>query len=389
MRYFLFALVVAFILPTSAFAAHSALTKTASFSAAQSLTAASSSPGNAYVAGASVVLTAPVAGDLAAIAGSLVTAAPVGGDDLLLGGSISSRASVGGDVRAAGGSITVAGPVAGDLFAVGFTVQDNGRVGGSVFIIGANTTLANGAAGPVTLYANNVSLSGVFAGDVHISAIGHIALTPGTVIRGKLVYDAPERAVIPATASVLGDVVYTNTSYLPDTNASQVLAFASLGFFIIVRIIGALLLAGLLAGLFPIFAEGLAEEIALMRTRSIFLTTLLGFAIVVATPIVIGVLSLTFVGIGLAFLLLTLYILFVMLAFLYAGITVGALLTRRFMHREQILWHDGVLGMTLVSIIGLMPMIGGWVLALLVFFVLGVLLRFFFVFAFSHDDRVR
>ncbi len=386
MRSTFLTLLAALMLPTSALAAPAA-TKPASFSAAQSLTAASSSPGNAYVAGASVVLTAPVAGDLSAVAGSLVTAAPVGGDDLLLAGSINSRASVAGDVRAVGGSIAIDAPVAGDLFAVGLTVQDSGRVGGSVFIIGANTTLANGAAGPVTIYANNISLGGIFTGDVQLSAIGHIALLPGTVIRGKLIYDAPERAVIPATAEIIGDTVYTNTSYLPDTNASQMLAFASVGFFIIVRIVGALLLAGLLAGLFPSFADTIADQMVLMPRRSLFLTILLGFAGIVATPVVIGVLSLTFVGIGLALLLLVLYALFILLAFLYAGIIAGTLLTRQFLHREQVLWHDGVLGMTLVSLIGLVPIVGVWALALFVFLTLGILLRLCFVFAFSHDGR--
>ena len=56
-------------------------------------------------------------------------------------------------------------------------------------------------------------------------------------------------ASIPASATVAGGVEYTDASYLPDAGTSRVLALVSIGFFLFVRILGALILAGLLAGL--------------------------------------------------------------------------------------------------------------------------------------------
>lgn len=359
----------------------------ASFSVAQSLVAASSSPGNSYAAGASIVLTAPVAGDFLAGGGSVILAAPVSGDNFILAGSISSRANMKGDFRAAGGSVDINESVAGDLVAIGYSVRNSGRVGGSVFIIAANASMSDGALGPVTIYGNNISLAGDFSSDVSIVASGRVSLAPGTMIRGRLAYESPDKALIPASATIIGGVTYTNAAYLPDVSTSRMLAFVSIGFFIIARIIGALMLAGLLAGLFPKFAEAIVDRISRERPRDILLAELLGFAILVATPIVVAMLLLTFVGIGLALLILILYTLLFLLSLVYAGILIGGVFARRFIKRGQILWHDGVLGMAILSLIALVPVIGLPVALFLTLFSAGILLQTFFRFAFPrHED---
>lgn len=383
MRYVLTTLFVILLVPTISYAARTP----ASFSAGRSLLVASSSPGNAYSAGLSVVRTASVVGDLSVFGGSVVTAAPVSGDELVLAGSISSRARVGGDLRAIGGGISVEEPVVGDLAAFGYSLSDSGRVGGSIFIIAANTTLSNGASGPVTIYGNNVSLSGDFANNVDIVAIGRVTLAASTTIAGKLSYQAPEPATIPESAVIVGGVEYTNASYLPDAGTSRILAVISIGFFLFVRILGALILTGLLAGLFPRLAEAVTERAYTARPSRILLTILLGFAVFVVTPVLFLVLALTFVGIGLAMLLFIAYSLIVLLSLSYAGILLGSLFSRRYMNRENVLWHDGVFGMLALSLIALVPYIGVFIVLLLTMFTSGALLLIFFNFAFPHEEN--
>lgn len=383
MRQILLALIVALLLPAGVTAAR----PPATYSAGSSLLSASSSPGNAYIAGASVVVTAPVAGDLSAVGGSIITAATVAGDELLLAGTISSRAPIVGDLRAAGGSINIDEPISGDLTAFGFSVHDAGRVRGSVFIIAANTRLTNGAIGPVIVYGNNVSLAGNFAGNVTISAWGRVTLAASTTIAGTLSYEAPEEAVIPASATINGGVRYTNTSYLPDAGTSRILSVISIGFFLLARILGALILAGLLAGLFPRLAETVVERAAALRPTRTLLTILLGFAVFIVTPVLLFILALTFVGLGLAFLLFFFYALMVLLSLTYAGILLGSLFSRRYMRRDTVLWHDGVLGMLALSLISLIPYVGLFIVVLLTTFSAGALLITFFHFAFPHEDH--
>ena len=385
MRNVLIILIVALFLPTGS---HAALERgaPASFPLTRSLVATSSLSGNAYLAGVSVVSTSALSGDLSAISGSLVSAAPVSGDALLLAGTIDSRARVGGDLRAIGGSIAVEGPVAGDFVALGYSVNDLGRVGGNVLVVAANTTMANGASGPVTIYGNNISLSGDFSHDVNIVAIGQVALAASTTIAGALSYQAPEPAIIPESAVIRGGVRYTNASYLPDAGTSKILAFMSIGFFLFIRITGALVLAGLLAGLFPRLAEAVTERASVARVSRVLLTVLLGFAVFVVTPVLSLILALTFVGIGLALVLFISYFFILLLSLAYAGILLGGLFARRYLKREIVLWHDGVLGMLLLSLIAFVPYVGVFIALALATFSAGALLLIFFHFAFPHEN---
>lgn len=395
MNRFLLALIISFLIPASACLPVKAFSANlsaqagapASFSTARSLVSANPSLGNSYAAGVSIVVTAPVAGDLSAVGGSITVAAPVAGDELLFAGSINSQSPIAGALRAVGGSISVEKPIVGDLIALGLSVYDSGRAGGSVFIAAINTTLTNGASGPVLIYGNNISLAGDFSSNVKVVAGGRLALAPDTIIRGTLSYEAPEIAIIPESAKIIGGIEYKNISYLPDAGTSRMLSFVSVGFFLFVRILGALILAGLLTGLFPRFAELITERAYTARPRSILLTMLLGFAVLVATPILLIMLILTFVGIGIALLILILYALIVLLALLYAGILLGGVLVRRYARRDMARWHDGALGMLALSIIALVPFVGLFVVLLLTTFSAGTLLLVFFNFAFPHEEH--
>jgi hypothetical protein len=384
MKYLIASVFVLLLNPAGAYAATPSM-----FSAARSLHVASSTVGNAYTGGASVIVTAPISGDLTALGGSVIAAAPVTGDELLIGGTVSARAPVTGDLRALGGRINILESVGGDLTLVGVSVESTGRPRGSVFVIAANTTLSNGAAGPVIIYGNNIALAGDFASDVTVISTGRLSLSPSTVIHGGLRYEAPEAARIPASTTITGGIQYRHVSYLPSANASRLLEIMSIGFFLLVRVLGAVILAGLLAGLFPRLAEELTYRAYHGPVRSILLATLLGFAILVATPILLILLALTFVGIGVAVLLGIAYALIVMLALVYSGILVGSLVVRRFRRRDMVLWRDGVLGMLALSFVSLVPFIGPTILVALTMFCAGALLLIFFRFAFSQEEHTQ
>ena len=372
---------IALTLPSSVYAAP------ATFIASEAPLATTSAPGNSYIGGSSVVITAPTLGDLVVAGGSVVSAGTVAEDATLIGGSVNVRAPIKGDLRTAGGNIIIDGTVTGDLVIAGYRVDDNARAGGSVFITGANVSVNAGAEGPVIVYGNNVFLNGEFAGDVKVVASGVVTIGGNAVVKGTFGYESPEPARIAETAVFKGSVEYTNASYLPDASTSRSLAVLSVAIFLLVRILGALILAGLLAGLFPRLAEAVVLRATTRSTRSVLLTALLGFAAVVATPIFLVLLALTFVGVGLAILLAIAYALLVFLAFMYAGILLGALFVRRFLSRETILWHDGVLGMLALSLVALLPAVGWIAVFALTVFCAGVLLSLFFSFAFPGDSE--
>ena len=327
-----------------------------------------------------------MAGALPALGGTLTVAAPVTGDALLLGGSASIRAPVTGDVRILAGTIVIEEPVAGDVAALGLSFRESARVQGSVLVAAANATFSGGAGGPVTVYGNSVTLGGDFASSVEVVATDHLTLLPGTTIHGSLTYQAPLPASIPDTARVVGETVYTQASYLPGADVSRTLAIASIGIFLVVRILALLILAGLLAGLFPRLADTVIDEGYERSVRHTLLTTLLGFAAFVATPILILLLAITFIGLAVATILFIAYTLLVFLALMYAGITLGGALARRFFERDGILWRDGVLGTLALSLITLVPVVGLLTVLALASFAAGALLQICFRFAFTRDE---
>jgi cytoskeletal protein CcmA (bactofilin family) len=380
MRYAL-PLIALLLLPASAIAAPAA---TSTFAFSRSMIVSDAAPTNAYYAAGSLNVLASTLGDLSALAGSMTISGPVKGDALLAGGVVTLHSAVSGDVRVAGGNVTLAGPIGGDEVAFGGSVTDTGGGGLDAFIVAESVSMTDGATGPVTIYANNVSLGGTFTSDVRVVSSGQITVLPGTIIHGSLSYEAPEQASIASTAAIKGGVDYTGTSYLPTSAQAHALALAAVGVFLVVKILGALILAGLIAGIFPRLTEEVAAEALDRPARTVLLTTLLGFAVVVATPVLIILLALTFVGLGLALVIGLSYLLLCVLALIYTGIVVGAALARNFAKRESVLWRDAVLGMLVICIISVVPAIGLLLIGILAAFTCGSLAKIFYAHAFSH-----
>ncbi|HUQ30171.1 MAG TPA: hypothetical protein VM103_01485 [Candidatus Paceibacterota bacterium] len=374
------------LLPFPAFAATSPIA-TSTFVAEQSVFVATSTPGSLYAFGATVAVTTPTTGDLSAAAGSVVVTAPISGDALLVAGSVSLRASVAGDVRALGGSVSIESPVGGDVLAFGGSIAARGGTARSMHAVGINVTIENGAKGPVTIYANNAALAGRFEGDVTVVAGGRVSLAPDTTIVGSLSYESPEQARIPSSAHVLGGVHYTGPSYLPSSEQAHALVLAGFGVFLFIRFLAAVILAGLIAGLFPRFTDAIAERAFTRTTRSHLLATLLGFAILIAAPVLILLLALTFVGIGIAVLAGALYFLLAILSFISAGIVAGALLARQIEKRDTIIWRDGAFGMLALSVVSLIPVVGMLISGLLIAFAAGTLTVLFFHLVFPKDSE--
>lgn len=175
---------------------------------------------------------------------------------------------------------------------------------------------------------------------------------------------------------------------VPYLDTSSLLALASTGSVLLVRVIGPIIPAGLFAGLFPRFAEALTDNLVSARPRTIIFSLLLGFAAFVATPVLVALLALTIVGVGLAFFLLSLYLCVISLAFFYAGILLGSLLARRYARRTTVLWRDGVFGMLLISFLALVPFAGPVAVLLAAILSTGLLLQRAFRGTFLREGRI-
>ncbi|MGE5541159.1 MAG: hypothetical protein ACM3TU_02650 [Bacillota bacterium] len=342
---------------------------------------------NAYLTGTDITVVAPLAGDLLAAGGTVTANSPIAGDAMLAGGTIDIEKPVAGDVRAGGGTVTVNAPVGGDLVAGGGTVTVSGTAK-EMRIAGGTVRITNGATGPVIIYGADISLAGDFAGDVTIEASDRITIAEGTHIHGALRYNAPQEITLPVGAVADGGVSYIgSSSFLPTSQEAQTFAVAGATIFFVVHLLAVLILAGLLAGLFPVFTERVAERTLADHSPGRFvLLALLGFGILVAAPVLILFLLFSFVGIGVALVLAALYALFIMLAYIYAGILAGAALARGLMKRHIITWKEAVLGMLVLYLIGVIPVIGMLVKFVLMLAAGGAIVSIAYVFAFRRTS---
>ncbi|MEJ0053504.1 MAG: hypothetical protein WDN10_02140 [bacterium] len=358
----------------------------ATFGAERSLVVSEAGEGNSYFASGTLTLAAPVMGDFSALGGSISVSAPIAGDALLAGGSVDIKKPVAGDVRILGGSVAISAPVGGDVAALAASFTETSGSLGSVFVAARTVKLLSGAGGPVTVYGSNVLLSGTFKGDVRAVVSDKLALAPGTHIEGTLRYEAPEAADVPASAIVDGGVTYTGASFLPTSKQAQALALAGTGVFLFVKILGALIAVGILAGLFPAFTEALASRVLRGTARRLALYALLGFALTVATPILVFLLALTFVGFAVALIAGSAYVLALSLAYCYAGAVAGALIRKQIFGDRYFSWRFAVLGMLVLSVVYLVPVIGPILLYGLWAVTLGALVSYAYEHAMGSDE---
>lgn len=358
----------------------------ATLASARTLVVSEAPADNLYLTGTDVTVTVPLPADIMALGGTLTLSGAVLGDALLGGGTVNVSRAIGGDLRAVGGQVTVSGPVAGDLLLAGGSVTAS-TTARDTRIIGGNVRLM-GSGGSASVYGADIVLSGEFAGDVEVVASDRLTLLEGTVIRGALKYDAPQQAGIPASVQVEGSVTYTGaSSYLPTVEQAKTFALAGASVLFIVHIIAVLIAAGLLAGLFPVFSQRVADK-ALSRTPGRFaLLALLGFGVAFATPVLILILLVSFVGVGVAFILGAAYVLLLMLGYLYAGILAGAALARGLVKRTQVTWKFALLGMLVLYLIGVIPVIGDLVTFVLFLVATGAIVSIAYQFAFNKSTE--
>ncbi len=355
----------------------------ATFATARTIVVSETPPDNAYLAGTDVTVAVPLLADLMALGGTLRIAASVAGDAMLGGATVAVLRPIEGDLRAVGGQVIVSAPVGGDLALAGASViasstaRDTRIIGGTVRM--------SGSGGTAVVYGAEVYLSGTFNGDVEVVASDRLTLAEGTLVKGTLRYDAPQEVLLPAGSVIEGGVTYTGaSSFLPTVEQAKTFAIAGASVFFVVRILAVLIAAALLAGLFPLFTQAIADR-ALSRSPGRFaLMVLLGFAVVFATPFLIFLLLVSFVGMGVAFLLLTLYLLLLMLGYLYAGVLAGAALGRGLLKRQRVTWKFALLGMLTLYLVGTVPVIGAMIVFILFLAATGTIVVLAHRFAFKR-----
>jgi cytoskeletal protein CcmA (bactofilin family)/uncharacterized Tic20 family protein len=296
-------------------------------------------------AGREVVVPAgeTVQGDLIASAGTVRIDGRVDGDLVASGGTVTVAGTVTGDALVAAGSTTISGQVDGDLRVGAGQARIEGRVNEDVLLGAGQATVASGSqiGGDLIFGTGRMQMDGAVAGSV-LGSTGNYA-----------------------RAGSVGDSEQVNLAEPAGEQREPTLADRLLD--VVRRYVSLLVIGVLLVWLLPRLVRGAADS---ARRR---ILPSLGFGVLGFIGVIVGLVLLLLVTILVAVVLGLLSLGSLTGITLFAGLLVAAILVFLFVLAIAFA-AQAVVGLALGRLVVPIPVVGGWLEALLVLVGLGALL---------------
>lgn len=324
---------------------------------------------NVYAGGAQVRPAGPVEGDFMAGGGRIVLDQPVRGDATLAGGTVDVRAPVADDLRVAGGDISLESSVGGELFASGGQValRPGATVTGMARLYGAAITVDGRIGGNLRAGGQKVTINGEVQGDAYVDG-GEIVLGPQARIGGVLSYASESELKKAETSVVTGGVTRRAVDGSPGQGASRAPQPPGPGAFIaggIMSFLALLACGAVFILLLPAFGRHASDRV---RT-SPWLALAVGFAMLVAVPVLAVLLFVTLLGIPLGLAVLALYPVMLLAGFVLGVLFLAGRLPAALRKGEPSRFAASVgwfaLALLLVMLVGAVPVVGGIAVGLL------------------------
>ena len=308
-----------------------------------------------YAGAGTVSIRGTVNGNVIAGGGTVTVSGSISRDLILGGGTINITGHVGGSIIAAGGNISVNGPVEQDIVVTGGTIDvgSGATIGRDLVVAGGTATVSAPIGRRVQMSSGSLTLRNRIGGDVR-GRVDHLKLD-GAQIGGNLDYTSDNSVELVNGARVAG----TTTRHTPTDRGGG----AGNGFLGWLRgLIGIFALGLLLIFLFPAMSSRAIDTERAQPWPSLGI----GAAILVVTPIValiVFVIGILIGGWWLGLLLIPLWILALAVGYAISGFLLGRLIFARLGWGG---YHDAFAllgGLFVLTIVGLIPVIG-WLIGL-------------------------
>lgn len=316
-------------------------------------------------AGNRIEVPPPVRGDVTAAGQTVSVPGSVADSVLLAGETVSATGGIGNDAWMAGNRVILGGPVSDNAYLAGSAVELSraARVGSDLLAAGNQVNVMGNVGGGARLAGNNVVIGGTIDEDVQVQA-NRLRLLDGAVIRGDLRYTSANEAEIAPGARVQGQTVRTEP-----TGERARPAFWKGTAWGMWSLIAAILFGIVLVLLFPERSRVAAATIR----GSLGASLGVGLLAFIAVPVAIIIAFVTIVGIPLGLVALAVYLVLLYAANIFAGLALGGWIIARTSsgratpHR---IWAM-ILGVVVLSLVGLIPILGGLIVLLALFAGLG------------------
>jgi cytoskeletal protein CcmA (bactofilin family) len=356
--------VVAALFALSFFAALPGVAWAADFRAGDNQDVTGAIDDDVYVAGDGIVVSGDVTGDVFA-AGRNVRLSGSAGQSFFAGAQrITISGRVGNSARVAGQDLVVSGEVGKDLLGAGqsVTIEEGGTVGRDVWFGGQTLEVAGNVARDVRGGPADLTISGTVGGNVEVEG-NNVTLTESARIAGDLIYTSKNEANIADGAVVSGEVIRRQPKAAPAEESNPVVdaVFSFLrgvaGSFLL-----GLVLLWLLPDLLPVLARTMRSDT--LASAGIGLAALFLIPIVALIILIPALLLGTFGAVP--FLMIAVYGFLLMLAKAAVGYLIGLMVLQKTGNPTTAgTLGDSlkalIVGVVLLTLVGLIPFIGGLV----------------------------
>lgn len=278
-----------------------------------------------YAASRTVDVQSTIGGDLVAAGARVTINGNVSSDIIVAAQEVEIRSEVGDDVRAAGQLVRIMSPVSGHIVAAGQNVTVAQDVGDWAWLAGNTVEVLGDVGGDLKIRASEITINAEVAGNVEL--IGDaLSLGPDARVRGNLVWRSANEANIDPGAQIEGEFIKKPPQDLADGLGT------SRGIFFTLNLIAAIMI------LFLLFSGPLRTSADLVATRP-GMSLLFGFAVFIATPLLVILLFVTGIAVWLGLFVLVLYLVVLLLGVL-TGLYTASNLALRKLRPDPAVWHS-------------------------------------------------
>ncbi len=291
--------------------------------------------------------------------GNMVTIDGIVHGDVFCGSqTVVITGTVDGDVICGAQTIRISGPVMGSIRAGAQTIEIAGPVGRNI-MVGAQTLTIDATStvrGEILAAVQHASIDTKVAGDINI-ADESLVFGDHASVAGSVHYQSKSAATLAPSATIAGTLTQTlpkEPKEQAPVNEVKKVTHASGSVF------GKIIFYLILAALVVLLAPKRTKRILDLMKSSPGSMMLSGFITIIVVPIVILTMVLTLIGIPFAILVALLFALALMVAEVYAAISVGTyLLERVHANRENKMVLNILVGVPVAWLIFAIPILGG------------------------------
>ncbi len=318
--------------------------------------------GNLYAAGNTITVDGNISGDLIAVAQTIIVNGRIEGDLISLAQEIIINGAVGGNIRVAGNSLVINGPVARNVNAFGAKISlgDKAHVGWDVYLAAANCEIRGSIDGNLNGYVGQALIAGKIGKNVDLTFNNQsdgqvLIIAPETIINGDLIYTAKNAANISDKANISGQ---TQQKILETKKANNwFLAWLWSRLFAI--------FSALAVGLVLIFlGQNITSKITNKIQEAPLKVFWSGLIVLFVMPPIALILLFTLIGIPLAFMTMTIWLILIYLAKIISALLIGQMILDKTTKTKnwKPIWPL-ILGVFITWIIFSLPFVG-WLVGL-------------------------